>query len=66
MGVRREPRHVGAVTEAIDLALLANLQHRRTVDVLGDDVATEIGQRLRRGGLLGRVEPGVDHHELGA
>ena len=33
--------------------------------MLGDDVAAEIGQRLRRGGLLGGIEPGVDHHELG-
>ena len=63
--MRREARHVGAVAKPIDLALFADLQGRRTVDVLGDDVAAEIGQRLRRGGLLGGIEPGVDHHELG-
>ena len=31
--MRREARHVGALTEPIDLALLADLQRRRAVDV---------------------------------
>ena len=33
--------------------------------MLSDHVAAEIGERLRRRGFLGGIEPGVDHHELG-
>ena len=62
---RREARHVGGIAEAPDLALLADLQTRRAVGMLADDVAAEIGEGLDSGGFLGRVEPRVDHDELG-
>ena len=61
----REARHVGALAEAVDLALLADLQRRRAVGVGGDEIAAEIGEGLGGGGLLGRIEPGIDHHQLG-
>ena len=62
--LRREARHVGALTEAPDLALLANLETGRAVGVLRDHVAAEVGQRRDGRRLLGRIEPGVDHDEL--
>ena len=63
--MRRKARHVRALAEAVDLALLANLQRRRAVGVGGDEIAAEIGEGLGGGGFLGRIEPGIDHHQLG-
>ncbi len=47
VGVRREGRHVGALAEAEQAALLEDLQRGRAVGVGGDDVAAEVDAASR-------------------
>ena len=65
--VGREGAHVGALAEAAhDAAFLGDLQRRRAVGVLCDDVDALVDQRAGRVGFLGRIEPAVDIDHLHA
>ena len=64
LGVGRVGLHVGGLAEAVHAALLGDLQRRRAVGVLADDVGALVDQRLGGVALLARVVPGVDPDHL--
>ena len=56
--------HVGGLTEGVHTLLFGDLQGRRRIGVLRDDVRALADQHLRGVGFLARIEPRVDPDHL--